>query len=104
MTNPRATRAVRRPQAAALPCPDAPTTRVNVGTIFGIEPKLSVEPLTGYLRQFRFLPTKAEPTTTIAWQGVNEAGGLVSGKLVLHTAVAESEVAVWGEVAVDPVP
>jgi hypothetical protein len=101
--DPIAIRVARRHQAAALPG-DAPTTEmhIRVGTIFAIEPKLLVEALTGYLRRFRFLPTKGGPAMTVAWEGVAEGGEVVSGMLVLHMEVGE--VAVRAEVVVDHQP
>lgn len=37
----------------------------------------------------------------MAWEALNENAEVVTGKLVLHAAVAESEVVSWAEVTVD---
>jgi hypothetical protein len=102
-TDPTAIRVARR-HAAAVPPADIPTTRLNVGSIYAIEPKLMLEGRTGYLRNFRFRPAVDGPSTTVAWEGVSEAGGVVSGKLMLHVEVGENEVGVWAEVVVDQKP
>ena len=102
--NPLAVRVARRHAArhqAAIVLRNVPsTTRIEIGTTYGIEAKIIVEPTTGYLSSFRF--RKALDGTTIPWEGVGVDGKVVKGKILLHATVAEDHVATWAEVTVDP--
>jgi hypothetical protein len=102
--DPAAVRVTRRYRAAVFPR-DVPTTKTRIeydcsGRISAIDLKLRLEPQTGYLKRFRFRHLNGQ-STTVAWEGVGVDGELVTGKILLYTAVAEDAVMGWGEVTVD---
>jgi hypothetical protein len=104
MFDPTALRVARRhaQEATVVPLREVPTTtRLDFGTVFGIELKLLLEPKVGYLVRLRFRAVPGGPPSTVAWEAVAENGKLVTGRLALGTTVAENEVAAWGEVTVD---
>jgi hypothetical protein len=96
--------AARHQGASIRPAVPTTTTRLDFGTVFGIELRMLLEPLMGYVAELRFLRVPDGPTSTVAWEGATETGERISGQLLLHASAAENEVAVWGEVAVDPAP
>jgi hypothetical protein len=101
--DPIARRVARLHQAregAVLPR-EVPTTKLPLGSIYGIEVKLMVEETTGPLRKLRF---RRAVDGTPTWEATTDAGEPVTGTLVLHVSVAEGEVAVAGEVVVDRGP
>lgn len=107
--DPLAIRVVRRHRAAVLP-PAVPTSTFRVeldwgGRISAFALKMALEPRVGYLVMLRFRPSLGSPTPpTVAWEGIKVDGEVVTGKLVLHTEVAEDHVASWAEVTVDRHP
>jgi hypothetical protein len=104
--DPIAVRVFRRHAArtGAVLFRDVPVPRTRVeytdgGTISAIALGKMLEPTLGPLMSLRFLALDGPPTT-IAWAVVTEGGNVVSGRLVLHTAVAEDEVISWAEVEI----
>jgi len=107
-TDPLALRVARRHQAAMV-VRTVPTTKTRVeytnsGRISAVDLMNMLEPQFGYLVKLRFRPSPGGPSTTVAWDGVNEDGNVVTGKLVLHAAVDEGEVMSWAVVTVDKTP
>lgn len=91
---------------AALVVQEIPTVKKRLrftesGRISALDVMNMLEPQVGYLVQFRFRPTPGGPTRTIRWEGVTQDGGVVTGQLVLHAAVASDEVTSWGVLTVD---
>ena len=105
--DPLAVRVARRHRDAVLH-QNVSTTKIRVeywcsGRISAFDVKMALEPEVGYLRKLRFRPPDGLPTT-VAWEGVKVDGEVVTGKIVLRTAIAEDGVTSWGEVMVDREP
>ena len=97
---------VARRHQAAVALRNVPTegTRVeysNSGRISAVELMKMLEPSIGALVKLRFRPAITGTPNTIAWEALDENANIISGKLVLHAAVAEDEVVSWAEVVVD---
>ncbi len=103
--DPLAVRVARR--HAALVVRTVPTTKTHVeytsgGTISSGELMRMLEAQLGYMVRLRFRPIAAGSSTTTAWEAVAADGAIVTGQLVLHAAITESEVTSWAVVTVDP--
>jgi len=99
---PLALRIVRR--HAAVVFRDVPYTRVeysNGGRISAVELARMLEPQLGFVTNVRFRASLSGTPNTIAWEGLGPNGEVVSGMLVIHAAVSESEVVTWAEVDVE---
>jgi hypothetical protein len=106
MNDPIAVRVARRHQAAVAP-PDVPTTRrieFASGKIAAVELKRMIESEVAALRWLVFRPSSSGATTKIRWEALAVKAELVSGKLILRTAVTDNEVRCWAEVKVDREP
>ena len=104
--DPIAVRVAQRHQAA-LVVRTFPTTTTRVEFTDGVrisalDLERMLEAQLGYVVRLWFRPASGGPTTSVAWEAVVEDGGVVSGKLVLHAAVAEDEVTSWAVLTVDP--
>jgi len=96
--DPIAHRVARRHQAAVVLRSVPAETRIeyrNAGTISAVALARMLEPSLGFLVRLRFRPALDGPPTTIAWEGLDANGDVVSGRLVLHAGVSESEVISW---------
>jgi len=103
--DPLAARVARRHQAALL-VRNVPAIKKRVeytdsGSIYAFELAKMLEDQLGYVARLRFCPAPAGPPTTIALEALTEDGRLVTGKLVLHAAVTETEVASWAVLTID---
>jgi hypothetical protein len=101
---PIALRVARRHQAAIV-LRDAPaaTTRVEYsssGRISAVELMRMLEPELGVLVGLRFRRSLEVDPNGIEWEGLDEEGNLVSGRLTLHASLSETEVVTWGEVII----
>jgi hypothetical protein len=73
----------------------------NSGRISAVALARMLEPQLGILVKLRFRPAITGTPNTIAWEALDENANVISGKLVLHTGVADDEVISWAEVFVD---
>jgi hypothetical protein len=106
MNDPIAIRVARRHQAA-LVLREVPATKTRVeytagGSISALDLEQMLEGQLGYIIRLRLRATPVGPTTSIPWEAIAEDGAVVTGKLVLHAAVAEDGVVSWALVTVDP--
>jgi hypothetical protein len=60
-----------------------------------------LEPKTGFLVQLKFRPSMTGTPNTISWESLDKHANLVTGRLILHAAVGETEIVSWAEVVVD---
>ncbi len=100
-------RIVRR--HAAVVFRDIPSARTRVEysdseMITAVELMTMLEPTLGFVTNLRFRPSLTGLPNTVSWEALDEHAEVVSGRLILHTAVAENEVASWADVVVDEVP
>ena len=100
-------RIVRRHQArqGAVIFRDFPAARTRIeysdsGRISAVELMKMLEPTTGRLVKLRFRPSLTGLPTTVSWEALDTDANVVTGKLVLHAAVSESEVVSWADVTV----
>jgi hypothetical protein len=73
----------------------------NSGRISAVELMKMLEPSTGKLLKLRFRRSLKIDPNGIEWEALDQDANVISGRLVLHAAVAESEVVSWAEVTVD---
>jgi len=100
--DPIAHRVARRYQAAAaLRVKNIRVEYSNSGRISAVELMKMLEPSIGKLVRLRFRPALTGMPNTISWEALDENANIISGKLVLHAAVAEDEIVSWAEVTVD---
>jgi hypothetical protein len=97
------------PHHVAVVLRNVPTVETRVeytasGSIYAFELARMLEAQLGGVMRLRFRPVPAGPATTAAWEAVTEDGAIVTGQLVLHAAITESEVMSWAVVSVDRTP
>ena len=105
MPVPLARRIVRR--HAEVVFRDVPYTRIeysNGARVTAVELMRMLEPTCGIVTGLRFRPAIAGVPHTVSWEALDEYAEIVTGKLVLHGAVSDSEVVTWAEVIVDTIP
>jgi len=105
MNAPLARRIVRR--HAEVVFRDVPYTRIeysNGARVTAVELMRMLEPTTGPLTKLRFRSSITGTPTTVVWAAVDTAEKSVSGRLVIHAGVRDSEVVTWAEVIVDTIP
>jgi len=105
MHDPIALRVARRHQAAVV-LREEPSTRTRIeftdsGGITACELMKMLARSTGPLVTLRFRPSLTGLPNVIAWEALNDSVDIVTGKLVLHAAVAQAEIVTWAEVSVD---
>jgi hypothetical protein len=71
------------------------------GRISAVALAKMLEPVTGVIVKLRFRASLTGTPNTIAWEALDENANVISGKVVLHAAVADDEVISWAEVTVD---
>jgi hypothetical protein len=89
-----------RPPFCGGMCPPRCVEHTDSGRISAVALAKKLEPQLGLLVKLRFRPSLTATPNTVAWEALNERAEVVTGKLVLHAALAESEVASWAEVMV----
>jgi hypothetical protein len=101
-------RIVRRHQArhGAVIFRNVPAVKTRVeysdsGRISAVELMKMLEPTTGPLVKLRFRSSMTGLPNTVAWEALDTDANVVTGTLVLHAAVSESEVLSWADVTVD---
>jgi hypothetical protein len=87
-----------------IPGPKYRVDYIDSGRITAVELMKMLEPTTGLLVKLKFRPSLTGTPNTVAWEALDENANVVTGKLVLHAAVSESEVVSWAEVVVDRQP
>jgi hypothetical protein len=103
--DPLAVRVARRHQAAVV-LRSVPTIRTRVeytasGSIHAFELATILEAQLGAVMRLRFRPNPVGSTTAIAWEALMGDGEIVTGQLVLHAAITETEVTSWAVLTVD---
>ena len=103
-----ARRVVRRHQATVV-FRDVPYTETRIeyshgARITAAELARMLEPTLGLVTKLKFRPSLTGPSTTVVWAAVDTAEKSVSGRLVIHAGVRDSEVVTWAEVIVDTIP
>ena len=73
----------------------------NSGTISAVALMKMLEPSLGKLVKLVFRRSLKIDPNGVEWEAVTENANVVTGRLVLHAAVAEDEVISWAEVVVD---
>lgn len=73
----------------------------NSGRISAVALAKMLAPPLGFIPKLVFHRPVDVPANVIAWEALTEDANVVTGKLVLHAAVAEDEVTSWAEVTVD---
>ena len=99
---PLARRILRRHQAAVV-FRDISYTRVeysNGGRIAAIELMKMLEPTVGFVTGLRFRPAITGTPNTVSWEALGPEGEVVSGRLLIHAGVSESEIVTWAEVMI----
>jgi hypothetical protein len=103
--DPIARRVARRHNAAVLfrnvPTKNARVEYSNTGRISAVELMRMLEPQLGALAKLRFRPAITGTPNTIGGEAITESANIVSGKLVLHAAVADDEVISWADFVVE---
>ncbi len=99
-TDPISVRVARRHQAA-LVVREVPTVKKRLeftdsGRISALDVMNMLEAQFGYIVRLRFQASPGGEATSVGWVAVNENGDAISGKLVIHAAVADDEVMSWG--------
>jgi hypothetical protein len=90
--------------AAVLGNMPAAPTRIEYtdsGRISDIAVMTLLEPAVGKLMKLRFRPSLEIEPNGVEWDGLDGNANIVSGKIVLHAAISETEIVSWGEVIVD---
>jgi hypothetical protein len=103
--DPLAVRVARRHQADVI-FRDVPASKTHIeyadsGRISDMALMKLLEPQVGKLVKLRFRRSMEIDPNGVEWEALTEDAKLVSGRLVLHAAVAEDEVVSWAEVVVD---
>ena len=91
----------RHKTAAALRVKNTRVEYSNSGGISAVELARMLERQLGVLVKLRSRPAITGTPNRIAWEALDENASVVTGRLVLHAAVAENEVISWAEVTVD---
>lgn len=96
------TRRVARRHRAAVALRDLPHDNIEViysdgGIVTTRDLARLVEPRVGVLVRVRFRRLLNGMPNTVRWDGLNEAGEIVSGNLVVHAAVSDDQVVCWAE-------
>jgi hypothetical protein len=73
----------------------------NGGIISSADGRRLLRPHLGELKNFTFRKSIAGHKNKVSWEALDEEGNLITGKLVLHAAVAESKVVSWAEIEID---
>jgi hypothetical protein len=100
--NALARRVVRRHQATVV-FRDVPYSRIEYSDgarVTAVELARMLEPTTGPLTKLRFRSSITGTPNTIAWEALDEDADMVSGKLIIHARVSDTEVVTWAEVEV----
>ena len=103
--DPIAVRVARRHIARELAA-QKPSTRATIGyggcgRISAVELMKMLKPTTGPLVKLRFRASIVIDPNGVEFESLDENANIISGRLVLHAAVAEDEVVSWAEVIVD---
>lgn len=61
-----------------------------------------LRPHLGFIMKLRFRPSVKIDPNGVEFEALTENAEVVSGRLVLHAAVAEDRIVSWAEVIVDP--
>jgi hypothetical protein len=107
MPDPLADRVARRharEAAVVLGNMPAAPTRIEYtdsGRISDIAVMTLLEPAVGKLMKLRFRRSLVVDPNGVEWEGIDENANIVSGRIVLHAAISETEIVSWGEVIVD---
>jgi hypothetical protein len=73
----------------------------NSGRVSDVALMRLLEPQIGKLMKLRFRPSLEIDPNGVEWEGLDGNANIVSGKIVLHAAISETEIVSWGEVIVD---
>jgi hypothetical protein len=99
-----AIRIARRHVAAVLRNVPAPPMRIeytNGGRITDSELTKTLEPIVGQLITLAFRPSLTGLPTAISWEAVHVNMTVMTGRVLLHAAVRETEIVRWAEVTVE---
>jgi hypothetical protein len=97
---PIACRVASRHRAAVIPA-RARLEYSSGGRISAIELTRMLEPDLGMLTELRFRRSLRIQPNAVEWEALDENASVVTGRLVLHAAVSESQIVSWAEVVVD---
>jgi hypothetical protein len=84
-----------------VPAESARIEYTDSGRISAVALMKMLEPQLGVLVKLRFRRSLKIDPNGVEWEAITENANIISGKLVLRAAVAESEVISWAEVTVD---
>jgi len=99
-----AARAIARRYQSTVVLRDEPATEIimsNGGIITTGDLRRLLEPRLGMLVNMRLRPSLEGAPNTIAWEALNEDAEVVSGRVVLHAHLTETEIAVWADLVID---